>query len=833
MARELRMLRLYPAIARCVLYLEYAGRVLATPLSLIAAFVALAALDVLPLLTSWLHATVVVTFLLAFAIALGFGFSKNRRPTRHDVMRRIERDSGIVHRPYDVLDDKAAGTRDSPLWRSHRDRSIATLRKLRIRWLRIPANAQQTHGWRSLAALILVIAVCLGSDKFADRLDAALSPGVFGLVPARSIGFEAWINPPDYTGLPPVVVSRDGTASDDAIEVPVGSTIEAHVTGGNARPHIAVNGKRQKFQAIERRNYQVALPLTSGTEISVTQGWRTIGTWHLSLLDTAAPVVEWVKPPAAADHAQIKLDYTAADQYGLAQLTGTIRLADEVRSTMLPKGSALDTPQAGEFTIKLSDVSGHPKSVKSSTLEDWTANPWAGFPVSVTLSATGVSGKSASAKPQPLVLPERKFNDPVARAIIAERKKLTLDPLQQRITVATKLAELAGHPELYHDDVTVFLVLRTAASRLWKDDRFAELRDIQSMLWQAATRLEDGANGEAAKQVADAAKALRQALNNGAPQSQIDKLTQDLKGAMNQYMDNLQKDLQQRMARGEQVPMMPPGMGQTLDRKDLDNMVDRMKDLSQNGNRDAANEALSQFESMMRNLRMAERMPPNSKAAQAWNAMRQLHDLADKQQQLNDKTYRRSQGDNTGSDEMQSLNNGRSSDPTRRHQNEADNNGAEQQQSLKEALQGLTQQFGKMGAQVPGGLKESQDQMGTAAGKLHKNDFGGAIPSQQQALEKLREGMQSLTDQMNKQGSGLALGSDDGKGESESEGPGKDPFGRTDGMGRATDDAQVKVPDEGEQQRSREILEELRKRDGERARPREEHDYIERLLKDY
>ncbi len=47
------------------------------------------------------------------------------------------------------------------------------------------------------------------------------------------------------------------------------------------------------------------------------------------------------------------------------------------------------------------------------------------------------------------------------------------------------------------------------------------------------------------------------------------------------------------------------------------------------------------------------------------------------------------------------------------------------------------------------------------------------------------------------------------------------------------DDATVKVPGEIDVQRARRIIEELRKRFGDFARPQEELDYIERLLKNY
>jgi hypothetical protein len=60
-----------------------------------------------------------------------------------------------------------------------------------------------------------------------------------------------------------------------------------------------------------------------------------------------------------------------------------------------------------------------------------------------------------------------------------------------------------------------------------------------------------------------------------------------------------------------------------------------------------------------------------------------------------------------------------------------------------------------------------------------------------------------------------------------------DPLGRPLRGRDYGDDSTVRVPGEIDVQRARRILEELRKRFGEIARPQPELDYIERLLKDY
>jgi hypothetical protein len=61
----------------------------------------------------------------------------------------------------------------------------------------------------------------------------------------------------------------------------------------------------------------------------------------------------------------------------------------------------------------------------------------------------------------------------------------------------------------------------------------------------------------------------------------------------------------------------------------------------------------------------------------------------------------------------------------------------------------------------------------------------------------------------------------------------RDPLGRPlerNGNGNY-DNGDVKIPDQMEVQKAREILDELRRRSGERSRPEIERDYIDRLLR--
>jgi len=79
---------------------------------------------------------------------------------------------------------------------------------------------------------------------------------------------------------------------------------------------------------------------------------------------------------------------------------------------------------------------------------------------------------------------------------------------------------------------------------------------------------------------------------------------------------------------------------------------------------------------------------------------------------------------------------------------------------------------------------------------------------------------------------GNALGepADDESGGRRRDGAGRDPLGRPMTNGGDYDQGDVKIPDWSTMQKARAILDELRRRAGERDRPEIELDYIDRLL---
>jgi hypothetical protein len=130
-------------------------------------------------------------------------------------------------------------------------------------------------------------------------------------------------------------------------------------------------------------------------------------------------------------------------------------------------------------------------------------------------------------------------------------------------------------------------------------------------------------------------------------------------------------------------------------------------------------------------------------------------------------------------------------------------------------------------------LGRAGDAMGDAEGELGSGNADSAVEAQGRALEAMRKGAQGLAQSMQQQmGQGPGIGRPGRLGQPRAD-QDTDPLGRPMRGHDYGDDTTVRIPGEIDVQRARRIIEELRKRFGDLARPQEELDYIERLLKNY
>jgi len=153
----------------------------------------------------------------------------------------------------------------------------------------------------------------------------------------------------------------------------------------------------------------------------------------------------------------------------------------------------------------------------------------------------------------------------------------------------------------------------------------------------------------------------------------------------------------------------------------------------------------------------------------------------------------------------------------------------QRQEALRRQLGDMMGRFNDMTGSIPDSLGNAERFMRDAERGLGQGDLNSAERAQRQALDALQQGMQDLAQQMQGDGSGT----EEGSLAQDPQNPQRDPLGREGNYGRAVDDRGVTIPDQPARQRSREILEELRRRAGDGNRPKFELDYIERLLRQF
>src|SRR6185295_19657374 len=149
--------------------------------------------------------------------------------------------------------------------------------------------------------------------------------------------------------------------------------------------------------------------------------------------------------------------------------------------------------------------------------------------------------------------------------------------------------------------------------------------------------IEDGNITDVDKALRAAQEALKQALERGASDEEIKKLTEDLRAALDNFMRQLAEQLRnnpQQLAR----PLDPNT--RVLRQQDLNNMIERMERLSRSGDKEAARQLLEQLQQMLENLQMAQ---PGQGGDDMEQALNELGDMIRKQQQLRDKTYKQGQ----------------------------------------------------------------------------------------------------------------------------------------------------------------------------------------------
>lgn len=803
-----RRLSLLLANARAALWWERLWPAVWPAVGVLGLFIALALLDILPVLPGWLHALALVLFLAAFGLAVWRGLRRIARPTLAESQQRLERDSGVAHRPLAALDDTlATGAGDAEvnrLWAAHRERMRARLARLRPFLPRAGLARSDRYALRAVVGLLLVIGLAIGGFEAPDRLARALRPQIGSLAAAEPSRLDVWVNPPAYTGSPPLFLDPKAAGGGEPLALPVGSTVLAQVQGGSKTPTLVIGDTSTPFSPVTTDAYKATAALEAGSSLRVEQGSRTLSEWPIAVTPDAAPAIEFLGPPGRTERSALRLEYGAQDDYGIRRAFASVR--------------RLDNPTVEPFELELALPGADLRTAEGQSFHDLTPHLWAGLAVEITLVAEDALGQRGQSDPARTVLPERIFNHPVARALVELRRRLTVNPDEERLPVAGALGEIYERPHHYFDDVVVALALTIAEERLIQQSSPEAIGQVQQLLWDTALHLEDGELSIAERELREIQKALMEALARGADDAEIERLMDELQRALDQFLEALADQMREQLARGEQ-PQQPMTPSQMLQSQDLRDLIERARELAKTGARDAAQELLSRLQQMLENLRtnpLAQGM--SEQAREAMQMIEDMESLMQRQQDLLDRSFERSQrGAPTEGDSSQT-----------REANRAD---AQSQEELRRELGQMMRQLADSLGEMPRPLGRAEQAMREARDALEGNTSSDAVPPQTRAIDQLQQGLQAMAEQFMQQMGAAGPG---GMGQLGAQpGMSQDPLGRRTGNSGMDALEGVELPNQMELRRAREILDELRRRRGERTRPRPELDYIDRLLRQF
>jgi hypothetical protein len=152
---------------------------------------------------------------------------------------------------------------------------------------------------------------------------------------------------------------------------------------------------------------------------------------------------------------------------------------------------------------------------------------------------------------------------------------------------------------------------------------------------------------------------------------------------------------------------------------------------------------------------------------------------------------------------------------------------------LRHALGDMMRHLSDGLGDIPDPLGRAERAMHDAVTALQRAAPGEAINPQSEALDELQQGARDFAKQLqDRLTKGWGSPGDDQATDRDAPDKGdRDPFGRPLSSNGPYDQGDVAIPDASVLQKSRQILDELRRRAGERSRPTLELDYIERLLR--
>jgi hypothetical protein len=330
----------------------------------------------------------------------------------------------------------------------------------------------------------------------------------------------------------------------------------------------------------------------------------------------------------------------------------------------------------------------------------------------------------------------------------------------------------------------------------------------------------------------EAQRALSQAIENGASKEEIERLTQAMRQAMQNYMQAL---VQEAIRNGEsQKNQEDTRERTTIAGSDIQDLLDEIQRRADAGDPAGAQQLLEQLSQLLENMEIelgnqssgqGQSGGQPSENGELGDSIEDLSGAIGRQRALRDETGKQGRPDPESDKGVRDskgdkgLKDSEGKAPTRDEL-------ARRQQQLRRDLDDVRRRSRDAG---PDGqdLNRAEDDMRKAEDALRRGDLDGAVNAQDDALKNMRAGADRLAQELLRRDE-KRNGRDSGE-RSNEQGQSRDPLNRQVGAGGSSGD-ETAVPEAVERQRARDILDELRRRAQDPRRPESEREYLRRLL---
>ncbi len=830
--------------------------------------------EVVPLEALWGGAVVSV---IAFFATLIWGARKFRLPSYAEAVARV--DASLPGRPIAAIaDTQAIGSGDAAseaVWQAHMARMAERTKDAKTVEPDLRISDRDPYGLRFIALMFFVTALTFGSIlRIGTVADVVTGPEQ---TLATGPVWEGWVEPPAYTGRPSIYLND---IPPGALRVPVGSQITLRLYGEVGALTVAETVSGRTGEVAPASDAQQQFEIAQSGSLTIAGPTDTV--WDITAIEDTAPTVMLNAEIEADALGEMSQSFAATDDYGVEFGTATISL--DLAAVDRRHGLTIDPDPIAPLVLDLPmPFTGDRTEFQELLIDNLSEHPLANLPVTMQFEVTDAAGQIGQTEPEALILPGRRFFQPLARAVIEQRRDLMWSKANAR-RVNQILRAVSNQPEGFFTSETIYLRMRTIIRRL---DNMAEFgmtdegqAEIVEALWELAVQLEDGRLADARERLRRAQERLAEAMRNGASDEEIAELMQELREATDDYL----RMLAEQAEPSDGTDMADSGQqGEQMGMDELQALMDRIEQLMQEGRMAEAQELMEQLNQMMENLRVTQGEGGDGPQSPGERSMQDLAETLRDQEELSDDAFRDlqeqgesqqgqdgQQGQQPGQQEGQQGQQGQRpgqqpgqqgqdgnepgqggrqgqgqgvGDEARSGQQRGDGAGgegderglAERQRALREELErqreGLPDLPGDSGEIARRSLDRAEGAMEGAEDALRDGDLPEAIDRQAEAMDALRNGMREL---------GQALAENQqvqpGQGSEQGQANNNDPTGQRDPLGREMGNTGQLGTDQNLlggvdiNRRAEELLDEIRRRSAEQDRPEVERDYLRRLL---